>query len=181
LTARERELVMSGGWGCPHEVNGKCQRVRNLACNPGMKGCVLFGRFTFSDAAKNRQGAVRIDKWLWAARFFKTRSLASAAVAGGKVHVNGERAKPARSVRAGDVLRIRKDQQEFLVTVAGVSERRGSAEQARVLYEESAESIERRKLLAEQRRVAAQPQPKGRPGKRDRRRLMQASGKRGAS
>jgi ribosome-associated heat shock protein Hsp15 len=114
---------------------------------------------------------MRIDKWLWAARFFKTRSIASAAVDGGHVELNGERAKPSKNVRIGDELRIRMNQNTFVVQVRGLSERRGPASEAQQLYEESAASKAERERLAEQRRLAPAPayEEGGRPTKRDRR------------
>ena len=114
---------------------------------------------------------VRIDKWLWAARFFKTRSSASKAVAGGQVHLNGARIKPSKSVRVGDVLEIHRNEIEFIVTVLALSGKRGPAVAARKLYEESEESILARENLREQRRLEAVQHvgPKGRPSKRDRR------------
>lgn len=116
---------------------------------------------------------VRIDKWLWAARFFKTRSLATDAVAGGHVHVDGERVKPARDVKVGDRLEIRRGQTRFTVVVTALADRRGSATAAAELYEETPESIAAREQHREQRRLA---KPIGadlseRPTKRDRRRL----------
>ena len=116
---------------------------------------------------------VRIDKWLWAARFFKTRSLASDAVAGGHVHVDGERVKPARDVKVGDRLEIRRGQTRFTVVVTALADRRGPASAAADLYEETPESIAAREQHREQRRLA---KPIGadlseRPTKRDRRRL----------
>jgi len=116
---------------------------------------------------------VRIDKWLWAARFFKTRSAATDAVAGGLVRVNGERVKPARDVKAGDRLEIRRGEQRFIVVVTGLAERRGPASVAAELYEETPESIAERERRREERRLA---KPVGadlsaRPTKRDRRRL----------
>ena len=114
---------------------------------------------------------MRIDKWLWAARFFKTRSIASDAVDGGHVELNGERAKPAKSVTPGDVLRIRVNQNTFVVHVRALAERRGPASEARQLYEETSESRVERERLAEQRRLAPAPayEEGGRPTKRDRR------------
>lgn len=114
---------------------------------------------------------MRIDKWLWAARFFKTRSIASDAVDGGHVELNGERAKPAKSVKPGDVLRIRVHQNTFVVHVRALAERRGPAMEARQLYEETSESRVERERLAEQRRLAPAPayEEGGRPTKRDRR------------
>lgn len=116
---------------------------------------------------------VRIDKWLWAARFFKTRGAATAAVVGGHVHVNGERVKPARDVKPGDRLEIRRAQQRFTVTVMALADRRGPASAAAALYEEDAESIAAREKARDERRLA---KPLGadlsaRPTKRDRRRL----------
>jgi ribosome-associated heat shock protein Hsp15 len=116
---------------------------------------------------------VRIDKWLWAARFFKTRSAATEAVAGGHVKVNGDRAKPSREVSVGDQLDIKRDQQRWTVDVRAVADRRGPAAAARELYEETPESAAAR----EQRRLEAKAsRPLGaglgaRPTKRDRRRL----------
>jgi len=114
---------------------------------------------------------MRLDKWLWAARFFKTRSLASAAVDGGHIEVGGERAKPAKQIRVGDELRIRVHQVTFVVHVRGLAERRGPASEAQQLYEESEASRTERERLAEQRRLAPSPayEEGGRPTKRDRR------------
>lgn len=116
----------------------------------------------------------RVDKWLWTARFFKTRSLAAEAVAGGKVRVNGERAKPARTVRPGDELRIHIGPYEHVIRVRGVAARRGPATEAARLYEESDESRAARKELAARlaaERVYARP-AKGRPSKKERRELI---------
>lgn len=117
--------------------------------------------------------AVRLDRWLWAARFFKTRSLAAAAIAGGKVHVGGTRVKRARLVHVGDELRIRKGPYQYVVIVRGVSARRGPPADAARLYKESAESRHAREHLALELR--AQPtlrfKGKGRPTKKERRTL----------
>jgi len=116
---------------------------------------------------------VRIDKWLWAARFFKTRSLATAAVLGGHVHVGGARVKPARELHVGDTVEIRRGALSWTVVVRALAERRGPASEAAGLYEETAESQE----LREQHRLARKlAQPLGadlgaRPTKQDRRRL----------
>jgi ribosome-associated heat shock protein Hsp15 len=117
---------------------------------------------------------VRIDKWLWAARFYKTRSLASEAVSGGKVHVNGQRAKPSRTLRPGDTLLISRNEIEYTITVLALSERRGPAPEAQKLYRETDDSIQRRELAASQRRLTAgnAPAPQRRPNKRDRRLLI---------
>jgi ribosome-associated heat shock protein Hsp15 len=116
---------------------------------------------------------VRIDKWLWAARFFKTRSLATEAVAGGRVHVDGARVKPAKEVRVGDRLEISIGEVTFGVEVRGLADKRGPASQAQALYEESEESRARRERQREQRRMAPPlgHDLHGRPSKRDRRRL----------
>jgi len=125
-----------------------------------------------SDEAKG--ASLRIDKWLWCARFFKTRSLASAAVAGGKVHVNGERAKPSRAVRPGDVLDITTGFDAFTVEILAIPARRGPATEARQCYRESEASVARRERIREQRRLAAlaAPQTPGRPDKHTRRELL---------
>jgi len=118
--------------------------------------------------------AVRLDKWLWSARFFKTRQLAHDAIDGGKVHLNGSKAKPARAVRAGDVIEIQAAEQRWVVVVRGVSDRRGPAPQARLLYEETAESLAARQQRAEARQLGVEPGLQlrgGRPTKRDRREL----------
>lgn len=120
------------------------------------------------------EGRVRVDKWLWAARFFKTRSAATEAVQGGKVHVGGVRAKPARDVRPGDIIELTVGETPFTVEVTGLAERRGSAAQAALLYAETPESRERRERLREIRRMAPPPGADiagGRPSKRDRRRI----------
>ena len=118
-----------------------------------------------------RDEPVRIDKWLWAARFSKTRPLAAAAVGGGKVEINGERAKPSRSVRAGDSITVRRGPHEWIVIVKNVARLRGPAAQAQLLYDETEESLRRRQTAAaqlqlERPREFAAP---GRPTKRDRR------------
>lgn len=116
---------------------------------------------------------VRIDKWLWAARFFKTRSLAADAVDSGKVRLGDERIKPARPVHIGDGLFIDNGSDSWDVTVLGLSDQRAAAPIARRLYEESAASIARREQEAERRRLFREPSDAfhGRPTKRDRRML----------
>jgi ribosome-associated heat shock protein Hsp15 len=118
-------------------------------------------------------GRVRLDKWLWAARFFKTRSLAAEAVTGGKVQVNGERAKRARALQPGDEVRVRLGPYEHLVVVRALSARRGPAAAAAELYEERPESRAAREAMAQQLRLvhAAFVPEKGRPTKRDRREI----------
>jgi ribosome-associated heat shock protein Hsp15 len=114
---------------------------------------------------------VRIDKWLWAARFYKTRSLAAQAVAGGKVHVNGDRVKPARELREGDEVRLRVGDHEWIVVVRQLSSQRGPAAQAQLLYEEKEDSRKRRLEAIALRKAQADPhrEQSGRPTKRDRR------------
>lgn len=122
---------------------------------------------------------VRIDKWLWAARFFKTRALATAGVEGGKVQVNGERVKPSKQVRCGDELRIQKGTECFVVKVLILALQRSSADRARTLYVELETSIDARQALAEERRlqIAAEPVPGGRPDKRSRREWQRLRGR----
>ena len=119
---------------------------------------------------------VRIDKWLWAARFFKTRSLAADAVDRGRVRLDGQAVKPARSVKIGEVYDVDNGSDRWEVTVLGLSGTRGSATLARTLYEETAASIERRDRNAEARRLFPEPGStiKGRPTKRDRRLIDKA-------
>ena len=117
---------------------------------------------------------VRLDKWLWAARFFKTRSLATEAVGGGKVEVNGERAKPAKAVKPGDEIRLRLGPYEHVLIVRQLLERRGPASVAQTLYEETPASREARERLAAQLKMAPPTfvyEEKGRPTKKDRRDL----------
>jgi ribosome-associated heat shock protein Hsp15 len=118
--------------------------------------------------------SVRLDKWLWAARFFKTRSLATDAVAGGKVDVNGERAKPAKAVKPGDEVRLRVGPYEHILIIRDLGERRGPAAVAATLYEETPASRAERERLAAQLRIAPAAfvyEDKGRPTKKDRRDL----------
>ena len=117
---------------------------------------------------------VRIDKWLWAARFFKTRSMAAQAVSGGKVHVNGARVKPARAVVSGEELRIRRGEVKFTVIVQGVSGKRRPAREAQLLYEETEASILQREEMRQKKRLEAAGRmfgPMKRPDKRSRRQI----------
>ena len=117
--------------------------------------------------------SVRIDKWLWAARFFKTRTLATYAVENGKVRLNGERVKPAHSVKTGVLLDIDNGSTCWQVNVVALAEVRGSAAVAQTLYMETEESVVKRQLVAEQNRYFREPGAglKGRPTKRDRRQI----------
>lgn len=123
--------------------------------------------------------SVRIDKWLWAARFFKTRSLAGRACELGRIQSNGQLAKPARDVKIGDKLRVANEGGEFLVEVLQLSEVRGPASVAQTLYRETDESKEARLKAAAERKAAMQfePMPVGRPSKRDRRKIIQFRGR----
>jgi ribosome-associated heat shock protein Hsp15 len=116
---------------------------------------------------------VRLDKWLWAARFFKTRSLAARAISGGKVQLNGRRAKRSAMLRSGDQVRVRKGPLEFQLVVVKLSEQRSSATEAAKLYEETAESVMARENLRSQRKAAPtfSYRDKGRPTKKERREL----------
>jgi ribosome-associated heat shock protein Hsp15 len=121
----------------------------------------------------------RIDKWLWAARFYKTRSLAAAAIAGGKVQVNGERVKRAKPLHVGDEVRIRQGPYEHQVVVRELSDRRGPAAQAAALYEEKPSSRAAREALALQLRSlhSAFAPERGRPTKKDRREINRLKGR----
>ena len=121
--------------------------------------------------------SLRIDKWLWAARFYKTRSLACDEVTKHRVQINGQDVKPAREVKVGDTLTVRQGNITKTVQVKGISAARGSAPVAQLLYEETAESMALRAKLAEQNRMAAEPAHSiehGRPTKRDRRQIEHA-------
>ena len=116
---------------------------------------------------------IRIDKWLWAARFFKTRSMASQAVNGGKVHHNGTRVKSSRLVGTGDKLHITKSELEFDIVILAVNKYRRPASEARLLYEETEESVKARQEKADLRKMfhAGQKSPSRKPDKRDRRKI----------
>ena len=116
---------------------------------------------------------VRLDKWLWAARFFKTRALAAGAVNSGRIHVGGQSVKPSRGVKIDDCFEIRRGYECFEVVVTALSEHRGSATTAQLLYRETASSVDRRNNEAEKRKLAmmARPQSAGRPDKKQRRQI----------
>ncbi|MBI3188286.1 MAG: RNA-binding protein [Gammaproteobacteria bacterium] len=115
----------------------------------------------------------RLDKWLWAARFYKTRSLATAAIEGGKVQVNGDRVKSSRTIKIGDNISVSRDQLKMDVVIRGLNLQRRSATEAQQLYEETVESIERREQKKEANRLLdnMMTQPSRKPGKKDRRRI----------
>lgn len=130
---------------------------------------ILISKLIMQTSNKNTK--VRLDKWLWAARFFKTRSLATYAVSGGKVYLNEQRIKPAKEVHIGDKLKIRTGYTERTVIVQALSIQRRPATEAVLLYEETAESIEKREQSAKLHRqnVALRPRGVGRPTKKERR------------
>ena len=121
---------------------------------------------------------LRIDKWLWAARFFKTRALAARACELDRIQSNHQTAKPAREVRVGDMLQIRTDGGDFTVEVLLLNEVRGSASVAQTMYRETEESRELRQRVAQERKANKDfsPAPQGRPSKRDRRKIIQFRG-----
>jgi ribosome-associated heat shock protein Hsp15 len=134
---------------------------------------------TFCSMGETPEGKTRIDKWLWAARFYKTRALAAEAIAGGKVQVNGERVKRAKPLQVGDELRIRQGPYEHQVVVRDLSDRRGPAVQAAALYEERPESRAARQALALQLKSlhSAFLPERGRPTKKDRREINKLKGR----
>ncbi|WP_067515282.1 ribosome-associated heat shock protein Hsp15 [Endozoicomonas ascidiicola] len=117
---------------------------------------------------------IRLDKWLWAARFYKTRSIAKEAIDGGKVHLNGQRCKPGKEPKVGDVVKLRTGWDERIVLVAALSDKRQKAELAQQLYTETAESIKAREEAAENRKSlrGAMPRPDHRPDKKQRREIL---------
>jgi len=124
------------------------------------------------DSEREHDERVRLDKWLWAARFYKTRGLAADAIDGGRVDVNGTRAKRAKMVQVGDEVRVRQTPFEHVVHVRGISERRGPASVAATLYEETLESKAKREALATRiRSMPTDDWDSGRPTKRDRRQI----------
>jgi ribosome-associated heat shock protein Hsp15 len=133
----------------------------------------------FNNTIHKMSESQRLDKWLWAARFYKTRALAAKKVSGGKVKLNGLRTKPARAVVPGDRIEINKVSMTYSVVVQSLSTSRGPASKAQLLYDETEESRKLRSRRAQQARIARQSLPcsKGRPGKHERRRLLQHKGK----
>ncbi len=116
--------------------------------------------------------SIRIDKWLWTARFFKTRSLATDAVAGGKIHVDKQRVKPSKEIKIGAKLEIHKDGFEWLITVSGIAKQRVSAKEAVLLFQESVESLEKRakqiEIKREERQFLGFQKPEHKPNKKNR-------------
>lgn len=120
-------------------------------------------------------GKIRLDKWLWAARFYKTRALATEAIKGGKVHLNGQRFKPSHQAEMGHTLRIKKDSIEQTVVIRALSGKRGPASVAQTLYEETQESIEQREKRTQARKAMFDGMPQytlKRPSKKDRRKII---------
>ena len=121
--------------------------------------------------------SIRIDKWLWTARFFKTRSLASEAVAGGKIHIDKQRVKPSKEIKIGAKLSILKEGLEWLVTVTGIAKQRVSAKEAALLFEESGESLEKREkqveVRREERKFLGFQKPEHKPNKKNRQLIHQ--------
>jgi len=122
---------------------------------------------------------IRVDKWLWAARFFKTRSAAAVAANGGKVHVNGQRVKSSRPIQLGDELEITRGQVQSSIVVMALSDKRGPAKLAQALFEETPESIQLRELKSQQRKLlnSSISRSQGKPDKHQRRQIRKASGK----
>ena len=127
------------------------------------------------------EGQVRVDKWLWAARFFKTRAMAADAIDAGRVEIDDERIKRSRLVKVGDVVRVRRPPFEQVVVVRALSDSRGPATVAATLYEETAASLKAREVLAAQLKANGAPvfREKGRPGKKDRREIDRWRGRSG--
>ncbi|HMH17881.1 MAG TPA: S4 domain-containing protein [Burkholderiales bacterium] len=131
-----------------------------------------------TDSHTDPPGRLRIDKWLWAARFYKTRSLAARAVEGGKVKLNGERVKPGKDVKTGDQLEVRAGELHWMIEVRAVTLKRGPAAEAVLLYTESDDSRARREYMIAMRRAGPHPahDAHGRPTKRDRRMIRRFTG-----
>ena len=129
-------------------------------------------------SAHDKTEDIRVDKWIWAARFFKIRKLASEAVKAGHIEINGVRCKASKNVQIGDTLHIRKENESFTVVVTGLADKRGSATIAATLYQETDESLKQREQAAEQRKwkTLHAPAPEKRPDKRDRRKIKAYKG-----
>lgn len=171
----------------PASGDTQCAFARAAAVPGGQSGAgIVHGRrlrgLLAGDPTRyvqmNEVSAVRIDKWLWAARFFKTRTLASDAVENGKVRVGEERVKPARNIKPGEILQIDNGASQWEVTVQALSDKRGSAPQAQLLYRETEAGVAQRARVAEERRYYREPGTTlhGRPTKRDRRLIDKSTG-----
>ena len=135
------------------------------------RGLPIGDNKPMSSAQSQTTGPVRADVWLWAARFFKTRSLAKQAIDGGKIDLNGSGCKPAKTVHVGDVLRISRGVERLEVEVLALSEKRGQASVAQTLYRESEASVAAREAAKAQRKLVGAMAPPGRPDKQERREL----------
>ena len=136
------------------------------------RGTIALGQMLVSAPMNTESSRIRLDKWLWAARLFKTRSLAAEQIGKGHVHVNDQPAKASREVHVGDFVALSHGQMPLRIVVKGLSQNRGPAPVAALLYQETEDSIEKRQQAAEQRRLAPEPAlslNQGRPTKRDRR------------
>ena len=152
-----------------------CCFCANHSLRKGLIGPAL--KYVTKNATMRSMDKVRIDKWLWAARFYKTRTLATEEIQKGRISINDQVVKPAREVKAGDLVSIRREGLTRSIEVLGVSEVRGPAPQAQLLYAETPESIKAKEAHGMQRRFAREPAlsiEKGRPTKRDRREIEQA-------
>ena len=163
-----REIIQQGG------CNARMPRTLAAVWSGGVFSCL---HALMSDDSTNSK--VRLDKWLWAARFFKTRSLASTAVNGGKVHVNDQRVKPSRTVSVGDAITVQRGFDRLDIVVEGLSDKRGPAKVAQTLYRETGESLRRREEAAAMRKAANQGMrpSEHRPSGRDRRLIRSFTGK----
>jgi len=138
------------------------------------RGTIALGQMLVSASMNAESSRIRLDKWLWAARLFKTRSLAAEQIGKGHVHVNDQPAKASREVHVGDFVALSHGQMPLRIVVKGLSQNRGPAPVAQLLYEQTPESLAQRAALAEQRRAGVEPGQtleQGRPTKRDRRKL----------
>ena len=115
---------------------------------------------------------IRLDKWLWAARFYKTRSIAKEMIDGGKVHYNGQRSKPNKTVEVGAIIKLRQGNDEKEIKVTALSAQRRGAPEAQLLYQETEQSVEKREKLKLARKINAMPHPDRRPNKKERRDLL---------
>lgn len=121
---------------------------------------------------EQKEDDIRLDKWLWAARFYKTRSIAKAMIDGGKVHYNGQRSKPNKTVEIGALIKLRQGNEEKEIEVIGLSDQRRGFPEAQLLYRETAKSVENREKMALARKTNSMPHPDRRPNKKERRELL---------
>lgn len=124
------------------------------------------------DDEDEEDNVIRLDKWLWAARFYKTRSIAKEMIDGGKVHYNGQRSKPNKTVEVGAIIKLRQGNDEKEIKVTALSAQRRGAPEAQLLYQETEQSVEKREKLKLARKINAMPHPDRRPNKKERRDLL---------